>query len=248
MVVLLATTLLMVLIFAPNLDLVMIIQQLSSSVESYVLLAIPMFIFSADIIVEGRTANRLLDFVKDLFGHIRGGTGIVAAATSTLFGSVSGSSQATIAAIGQPMRDRALKHGYQDSHIIGLIVNSAGIAILIPPSIVMIYYGMLTGTSIGDLFIAGIVPGLMLFVGFSLWEYFIAIKKNIPVEPKASWKQRFYSFRKSFLTFGFPVLILGGIYTGIFSPTEAAAFAVLYALILEVVIFRSINFKDIYRI
>src|SRR5690625_3253184 len=248
MVTLLVSGLLMVFLFAPDINLVVFVQQLSSSVESYVLLAIPMFIFSADIMVSGRTANRLLDFVSDMFGHIRGGTGIVAAATSTLFGSVSGSSQATIAAIGQPMRDRALKHGYQDSHIIGLIINSAGIAILIPPSIVMIYYGMLTGTSIGDLFIAGIIPGLMLFLGFSVWEVFKAYKYDIPVEPKASWKQRFTSFRKSFLTFGFPILILGGIYSGMFSPTEAAAFAVLYALILELIIYRSINIKNVFQI
>src|SRR5699024_1610999 len=126
MVVLLVSGLLMVFIFAPTVDLVNFIQQMSSSVESYVLLAIPMFIFAADIIVQGRTANRLLDFVNDLFGHIRGGTGIVAAATSTIFGSVSGSSQATIAAIGRPIRDRALQYGYKDSHIIGLVINSAG--------------------------------------------------------------------------------------------------------------------------
>src|SRR5699024_1231977 len=156
------------------------------------LLAIPMFIFAADIIVEGRKATRLLDFVKDLVGHVRGGTGIVAAATSTMFGSVSGSSQATIAAIGRPMRERAFEYGYKDSNIIGLIINSAGISILIPPSIVMIYYGMLTGTSVGDLFIAVVIPGLMIFVGFALWEFFIAIKKDIPVEPKATWKQRWY--------------------------------------------------------
>ncbi len=248
MIVLLVSALLMTLIFAPNMDMVMFIQQMSSSIESYVLLAIPMFIFAADIIVEGRTANRLLDFVKDMFGHIRGGTGIVAAATSTMFGSVSGSSQATIAAIGRPMRNRALEYGYKDSHIIGLIINSAGIAILIPPSIVMIYYGMLTGTSVGDLFIAGIIPGLMVFFGFSLWEFFIAIKKDIPVEPKASWKQRWLSFRRSLLTFGFPILILGGIYSGMFSPTEAAAFSVLYAAFLELIVFKSIKIKDIYRI
>ncbi|MEI3604269.1 TRAP transporter large permease [Pseudogracilibacillus sp. SE30717A] len=248
MIVLLVSALLMTLIFAPNMDMVMFIQQMSSSIESYVLLAIPMFIFAADIIVEGRTANRLLDFVKDMFGHIRGGTGIVAAATSTMFGSVSGSSQATIAAIGRPMRNRALEYGYKDSHIIGLIINSAGIAILIPPSIVMIYYGMLTGTSVGDLFIAGIIPGLMVFFGFALWEFFIAIKKDIPVEPKASWKQRWDSFKRALLTFGFPILILGGIYTGMFSPTEAAAFSVLYAALLELVIYRSIKIKDIYRI
>src|SRR5690625_4244885 len=130
----------------------------------------------------------------------------------------------------------------------GLIVNSAGIAILIPPSIVMIYYGMLTGTSVGDLFIAGIIPGLMVFLGFAIWEFFIAIKKDIPVEPNATWKQRWYSFRKAILTFGFPILILGGIYSGMFSPTEAAAFSVLYAAILEIVIFRSVKISDIYRI
>lgn len=248
MIVLLVSALLMMLFFAPNIDFVIFVQQLSSSIESYVLLAIPMFIFAADIIVEGRTANRLLDFVKDMFGHVRGGTGIVAAATSTMFGSVSGSSQATIAAIGRPMRDRALQYGYKDSHIIGLIINSAGIAILIPPSIVMIYYGMLTGTSVGDLFIAGIIPGLMIFFGFAIWEFFIAIKKDIPVEPKATWKERWQSFRKAILTFGFPILILGGIYSGMFSPTEAAAFSVLYALILELLIYRSIKITDIYRI
>lgn len=248
MIVLIVSALLMIVFYAPHIDYVIFIQQLTSSIESYVLLAIPMFIFAADIIVEGRTANRLLDFVKDLFGHVRGGTGIVTAATSTLFGSVSGSSQATIAAIGRPMRNRALEAGYKDSHIIGLIINSAGIAILIPPSIVMIYYGMLTGTSVGDLFIAGIIPGLMVFIGFAIWEVFIAVKNDIPVEPRASWKQRWYSFRKSLLTFGFPILILGGIYTGMFSPTEAAAFAVLYALVLELIIYRSIKVKDVYRI
>src|SRR5690625_1169342 len=248
MIVLLVSALLMMIVFASDVSLINFVQQLSSSVESYVLLAIPMFIFAADIIVEGRTATRLLDFVKDVIGHVRGGTGIFAAATSTMFCSVSGSSQATIAAIGRPMRNRALEYGYQDSHIIGLIINSAGIAILIPPSIVMIYYGMLTGTSVGDLFIAGIIPGLMVFIGFAVWEFFTAIRKDIPVEPKASWKQRWYSFRKAILTFGFPILILGGIYSGMFSPTEAAAFSVLYALLLELVIFRSIQISDIYRI
>src|SRR5699024_8986859 len=152
------------------------------------------FIFAADIMVQGRTATRLLDFVGSLFGHIRGGTGIVAAATSTIFGSVSGSSQATIAAIGRPVRARALEHGYKDSHIIGLIINSAGIAILRPPSIVMIYYGMMTGTSVGDLFIAGLIPGVMIFLGFSIWEFFIAIKRDIPVGRKATWKERWVAF------------------------------------------------------
>lgn len=248
MAVLIGTGLVMMVLMVPNIDYVIFIQQLITAVEAYVLLAIPMFIFAADIIVQGNTANRLLDFVKDMVGHIRGGTGIVTAATSTMFGSVSGSSQATIAAIGPPMRQRALEYGYKDSHIMGLIVNSAGIAILIPPSIVMIYYGMLTGTSVGDLFIAGVIPGVMIFLGFAIYEYIIAIKRDIPVEPKASLSQRLKSFRKAFLTFGFPIIILGGIYSGIFSPTEAAAFSVLYAFILEVLVYRTVKLRDLYPI
>ncbi|MFD2759703.1 TRAP transporter large permease [Lentibacillus juripiscarius] len=248
MVVLISAVLLMMATLAPNLDTVIFVQQLVTAIDSYVLLAIPMFIFTADIIVEGKTADRLLDFVRDIFGHIRGGTGIVTAATSTLFGSVSGSSQATIAAVGPPMRRRALEYGYTDSHIMGNIVNSAGIAILIPPSIVMIYYGMLTGTSIGELFIAGLIPGVMIFLGFAIYEYIIAVRRDLPVQPRATIRQIWSSFRKAFLTFGFPVLILGGIYLGIFSPTEAAAFSVLYAIILEVFIFRSVKLRDLYSI
>src|SRR5690625_2961717 len=248
MVVLLVSGLLMVFIFAPGIDLSNFVQQLSSAVNAYVLLAIPMFIFAADIMVQGRTATRLLDFVKSIFGHVRGGTGIVTAATSTLFGSVSGSAQATIAAIGPPMRRRALESGYKDSHITGLIVNSAGIAILIPPSIVMIYYGMLTGTSIGELFIAGVIPGILIFLGFAIYEYFTAIRKDIPVEPKASFSEQIQSFKSAILTFGFPIIILGGIYSGVFSPTEAAAFAVLYAFILEVLVYRSVNLKQLFSI
>ncbi|RNF39984.1 TRAP transporter large permease [Planococcus salinus] len=248
MIVLIATGLIMMMTMAPHLDYIVFVQQMISSVEAYVLLAIPMFIFAADIIVRGQTANRLLDFVRDIIGHIRGGTGIVTAATSTLFGSVSGSSQATIAAIGPPMRNRALQYGYKDSHIMGLIVNSAGIAILIPPSIVMIYYGMLTGTSVGDLFIAGVIPGIFIFLGFALYEYIIAIRRKIPVEPKTTWSQRFKSLRGAILTFGFPIIILGGIYSGVFSPTEAAAFSVLYAFILEVIVFREVKVRDLFPI
>src|SRR5690625_781836 len=248
MIVLIAASLLLMLTIAPNLNLVIFVQQLVTAVDAYVLLAIPMFIFAADIIVKGNTANRLLDFIKDLIGHVRGGTGIVTALTSTIFGSVSGSAQATIAAIGPPMRNRALQYGYKDSHIMGLIVNTAGIAILIPPSIVMIYYGMLTGTSVGDLFVAGVIPGVMIFVGYSIYEYVIAKKRGIPVEPKSSWNQRWASFKSAILTFGFPIIILGGIYSGMFSPTEAAAFSVLYAFILEVLVFRSVKIKDLFPI
>lgn len=247
-IVLIAASLLLMFTMAPNLDFVIFVQQLVTAVDAYVLLAIPMFIFAADIIVQGKTATRLLDFIRDMIGHIRGGTGIVTALTSTIFGSVSGSSQATIAAIGPPMRNRALEYGYKDSHIMGLIVNTAGIAILIPPSIVMIYYGMLTGTSVGDLFVAGVIPGVMVFIGYSIYEYIIAKKRDIPVEPKATAKQRLASFKSAILTFGFPVIILGGIYSGMFSPTEAAAFSVLYAFILEVIIFRQVKIKDLFPI
>ncbi|MGM8212905.1 TRAP transporter large permease [Virgibacillus sp. W0430] len=248
MIVLIVTCLAFMVIYTPNLDFTLFVQQSISSIEAFVLLAIPMFIFAADIITAGKTSNRLLDFIRDLVGHVRGGTGIVTAAASTLFGSVSGSTQATVAAIGPPMRKRALENGYEDSHIMGLIVNSSGIAMLIPPSIVMIYYGMLTGTSVGELFIAGVIPGVMIFIAFAVYEYIIAIKKGVPVFPKATFQQRWTSFKRSALTIGFPVLILGGIYLGLFSPTEAAAFAVLYAFILEVLLFRSITLRQLISI
>ena len=240
--------LLLLLVYFPKIDPMLLTQQLLSGVSPFVLLAVPMFIFAADIMASGKTANRLLDFMGTFVGHIRGGYAITTAATCTLFGSISGSTQATVVAIGKPMRSKLLKSGYKDSDAIALIINSSDIALLIPPSIGMIMYAVVTGTSVGELFIAGIIPGLLILVIFSLFSYLLAKKRNIPLNPKATWKERLIATRRALLPFGFPIIIVGGIYTGVFSPTEAAAVSVLYAAILEILVYKSIKMKDLYDI
>jgi tripartite ATP-independent transporter DctM subunit len=141
-----------------------------------------------------------------------------------------------------------LKAGYSDSFTLALIINASDIAFLIPPSIGMIIYGVISQTSIAELFIAGIGPGLMILVMFSFYCLFYAYKNNVPTEPKATWSARGRAVREALWPLFFPVIIVGGIYGGIFSPTEAAAVCVLYAFLLEFLIFRSLKLPDIYRI
>jgi len=221
------------------------IQQMIRGISPAALVAVPMFIFAADIVTKGHAADRLLDLVMKFVGHVRGGLAISAAATCTLFGAVSGSTQATVVAIGGPMRPRMLKSGYKDDFVMALTINASDIALLIPPSIGMIIYGVVSGASIGELFIAGIGPGLLILVLFSLYSWWYARRNNIPLIDKATWGERGVAIRKALLPLGFPVIIIGGIYTGEFSPTEAAAICVAYALLLEVVIFRSVKVAEI---
>ncbi|MCM3588780.1 TRAP transporter large permease [Mesobacillus maritimus] len=236
-------------IFFPNLRPELLMDQLLTGIESPVLLAVPLFIFAADIMTSGKTSNRLLDFIGSFVGHLRGGYAVTTSAACTLFGAISGSTQATVVAIGKPMRERLLKVGYKDSSAIALIINSSDVALLIPPSIGMIIYALAAGSvSVGDLFIAGIIPGLMVFISFAIYSYFYARIKNIPLADKVPWKDRLVFLRKALLPLGFPILIVGGIYSGYFTPTEAAAISVLYAFLLEVVIYRSIHIKEIPKI
>jgi len=152
-----------------------------------------------------------------------------------------------VAAIGGTMRPMLLEAGYNSPFTLGLIINSSDIAFLIPPSIGFIVYGVATNTSIGKLFLAGIGPGLLIFFMFSIYCYFYSRIKKVGLAPKASWKERFVAVKDGILVMGFPVLIVGGIYTGIFSPTEAAAASVAYALILEGLVYRSLTWKKIYK-
>lgn len=230
--------------YFPNLDPLLATQQLIAGVSTQVLLAVPMFIFAADIMSVGQTSNRLLDFVDTFVGHIHGGMAITTAATCTLFGAISGSTQATVVAIGKPMRNRLIASGYENEDTTALIISSSIIALLIPPSISMIMYCVVTGASVGDLFIAGVIPGLIMLLFFAVYNYFRAKKKNIPRTERLDFKGRFEAFKKAIGPLGFPVIIFAGIYSGMFSPTEAAAMGVLYAGILEIFIFKSIKFKD----
>ncbi|MDR6265754.1 MULTISPECIES: TRAP transporter large permease [Rhodobacterales] len=223
------------------------IQQMMAGIRPASLIAVPMFIFAADIMTRGQSAGRLIDMVMAFVGHLKGGLAVSTAAACTMFGAVSGSTQATVVAIGSPLRPRMLKAGYKDSFILALIVNSSDIAFLIPPSIGMIIYGVVSNTSIAELFIAGIGPGLLILVLFSIYSVIYAIRNNVPTEEKTTWPERLRAVRQALWPMGFPAIIIGGIYGGIFSPTEAAAACVLYALLLETVVFRSLDFTGVYE-
>ncbi len=248
MIPMIVAPLVIMLIFIPGVDLMMGMQQLVAGISSSVLLSVPMFILAADIMCTGKTTRRLLDLVETCIGHIHGGMAITTAVTCTIFGAISGSTQATVVAIGKPMRSRLQGIGYKDSSSIGLIISSAIIALLIPPSISMIMYAVVTGTSVGSLFIAGVGPGLLIMLFFAIFSYFFARKAKIPRQKRASLKQVGVALRKAIGPLGFPVIIFAGIYSGLFSPVEAAAVSVLYALILEMLVFRSVNFKSLYKI
>ena len=226
----------------------LLIGQMISGVQTWALAAVPLFIFAADIMTRGHTANRLLDLVQSFVGHLRGGLPITTAASCTLFGAVSGSTQATVVAMGGPMRPKLLEKGYSDKFSLALIINASDIALLIPPSIGLIIYGVVSGASIGDLFIAGILPGLLLLLLFSIYCWIASIRMGIEPEPKATWLYRWQALKKAALPLGFPLVVVGGIYGGIFSPTEAAAIAVLYAVVLEMVILRSVKVTALWDI
>jgi len=233
-----------ILTYFPNINPLLATQQLIAGVQPIVLLSVPMFIFAADIMCAGQTSNRLLDFVDTFVGHIHGGMAITTAATCTIFGAISGSTQATVVAIGKPMRNRLISSGYEDEDTTALIICSAIIALLIPPSISMIMYCVVTGASVGDLFKAGIIPGLIILFFFSLYNFFRAKKKGIQRTKKIDLNGKVAALKKAIGPLGFPVIIFAGIYSGKFSPTEAAAMGVLYATLLEVFLFKSIKFKD----
>lgn len=224
------------------------VQQMLGGIRPAALIAVPMFILAADIMTRGHSADRLVDLVMAFVRHIKGGLAVSTSTACALFGAVSGSTQATVVAVGGPLRPRMLKGGYPDSFVLALIVNSSDIAFLIPPSIGMIIYGVVSKSSIPELFIAGIGPGLLILALFSIYSMIYALVKGVPTEPAASWRERFDTVRRAVWPLGFPVIIVGGIFGGVFSPTEAAAVSVLYALFLETIVFRSIGLKDFYSI
>lgn len=230
----------------PAVDPSMLVQQIIGGVQPVSLIAVPMFIFAADVMTSGQVAKRLLDFVVKFVSHKRGGLPIATTTACTLFGAVSGSTQATVVAIGGPLRPLLLKAGYKSSFSTALIINAAVIALLIPPSVYMIVYGVVAGASVGELFVAGVGPGLLIWFLFCIYSWLIS-GEDMQADP-APWSERIAALKRALLSFTFPVIIFGGIYSGVFSPTEAAAVSVLYAFILEYFVYKSITLSDVPKI
>jgi C4-dicarboxylate transporter, DctM subunit len=242
-----ATLAVLLLHFPDNVPPAIIVQQWIGGITPSALIAVPMFILAADIMTSGQSANRLLDAVGKFVGHLRGGLPITTAVSCTLFGAMSGSTQATVVAIGGPLRPRLLQAGYTDSFATALIINASDIALLIPPSIGMIVYGVVSGTSIGELFVAGVGPGLLILLLFCVYCYLASVRMDIAALEPSAWPERWAALKRAVLPFGFPIIILGGIYSGVFSPTEAAAVCVLYAVLLEMLVYRELTWRNLYR-
>lgn len=227
-----------------SIDLVVIIQRLIAGLNKFSLMSIPFFILAANVMGEGGISKRIIKLANAFCGHITGGLGIVVVLASMFFGAISGSSPATVVAIGAILYPALKEMNYADEYSTGVVTASGSLGIIIPPSVTMIVYGTVTGASVGALFIAGFGAGVIYGLTYILYTYFYARKHTeICRPPKASWKERGIALKESAWGLGVPVIILGGIYGGIFTPTEASAVAVIYALFVSTVIYRELDLK-----
>ncbi|HHE3463510.1 C4-dicarboxylate TRAP transporter large permease protein DctM [Pasteurella multocida] len=216
--------------------------------EHYTLLAIPFFLLAGAFMTTGGVAKRLIDFANATVGHIRGGLAIASVMSCMLFAALSGSSPATVAAVGSIAIAGMVRSGYPIGFGTGIICNAGTLGILIPPSVVMVVYAAATETSVGKLFMAGVVPGLLLGVALMVAIYIVARIKNLPAQPRASVKEWFRAARKAIWGLLLMMIILGGIYSGIFTPTEAAAVAAVYSFVVAVFIYKDIKLSECPRV
>jgi len=213
--------------------------------EHYTLMAIPFFILGGSIMSTGGVAKRLVRFAIACVGHVRGGLPIAAVLACTFFAAVSGSSPATVVAVGSIMIGGMIKAGYTQKFAAGVMCNAGTLGILMPPSIVMVVYCAVTEQSVGRIFLAGIIPALILAAALSIAIYVRARMTNLQPSPKASTKELLDSAKDAIWGFILLVIILGGIYGGVFTPTEAAAVAAVYAILVSVYIYKDIKLKDL---
>ena len=223
-------------------------QRMFVGVDSLPLLAIPYFILAGALMEAGGISVRLIRFASTLVGHIRGGLGMVAVVASMIFAGISGSAAADTSAIGSIMMPAMVKAGFPKRFGAGVITTSGSLGILIPPSIPMVIYCVATNSSVGALFMGGVVPGLMLATLLGLVAWYLAKKNNYPRLPKATFAERFKAFRESVWGLLLIVIVLGGIYSGIFTPTEAAAVSAVYAFVIAVFVYRDVPFSRIPKV
>ncbi|PTS82137.1 C4-dicarboxylate ABC transporter permease [Pseudomonas sp. HMWF032] len=212
--------------------------------EHYTLLAIPFFLLSGAFMTTGGVAKRLIDFANACVGHIRGGLAISAVLACMLFAALSGSSPATVAAVGSIAIAGMVRSGYPQAFGAGIVCNAGTLGILIPPSIVMVVYAAATEQSVGKLFMAGVVPGLLLGVILMVAIYIVARKMNLPAMPRATFREFLTAARKAVWGLLLMVIILGGIYTGMFTPTEAAAVAAVYAGLVALFVYKDMTIRE----
>ncbi|EOA05213.1 MULTISPECIES: TRAP transporter large permease [Herbaspirillum] len=222
--------------------------KLFTGIEKFEIMAIPFFILAGNFLTHGGVARRMINFATSMVGHWHGGLALAGVLACALFAAVSGSSPATVVAIGSIILPAMVKQGFPNRFGAGVITTSGALGILIPPSIVMVMYSVSTNTSVGKLFMAGVVPGLLLAFLLGVTTWYLARKNNYPRLRKATWAERFAAFRKSGWGLFLIVIVMGGIYSGVFTPTEAAAMAAVYAFFISVFVYKDLRLSQVPKV
>nr|WP_302328429.1 TRAP transporter large permease [Salirhabdus salicampi] len=233
--------------YYPNINITVTIQRMIDGIDSFPLLAIPFFMFAADVMSKGKTGERLVVLANRLVGHLPGGLAMATVVTCTLFGAISGTGPAAIVAVGGLLYPALLDNKYKDQFSLGVIISSSTLSMLIPPGVAMILYSIVSGTSVRDMFLAGTSVGLFVSILFMIYVFIHARRRNIPKKKRSSFKEVILAFKDAFWALGLPIVILGGIYLGYMTPTESAAIAVVYVIIIEVFIYKKLQFSDVYE-
>ena len=227
---------------------ILIAQRMFTGIDSFPYMALPFFILAGNLMSNGGISKRLIYFCTTMIGRIRGGLAYVAILSSMFFAAISGSSAATAAAVGAIMIPGMLEKGYDRDFSAATVASAAAVGIIIPPSVPMVLYCVAAGASVGNMFIGGIIPGFMYGGILIIIAYFLVRKQPSVESRKYTWKEKMIGFRDSIIALLMPVIILGGIYSGVFTPTEAAAVAVVYGLIVGLFIYKEIKIGDLGRI
>jgi C4-dicarboxylate transporter DctM subunit len=222
-------------------------QRMLSSVDQFVLLTVPLFLLAGNLMNFAGITDRILRFANACIGHVRGGLSLVNVVASMFFAGVSGAAAADTSALGSVLIPGMIKQGYPKAYAAGLTAVSSVIGSIIPPSIIMIVYGVLTGTSIAQLFVAGIVPGLMLGLGLLAYASWVAKRHDYPVMPRVTMRERASATVAAVPVLVLPGIILGGILSGVFTPTESAAVAVIYAFLISALVYRTLSWRNLWR-
>jgi C4-dicarboxylate transporter, DctM subunit len=222
--------------------------KLFTGLDNFGIMAIPFFILTGQFLTRGGVARRMIDFTVSLVGHWPGGLGLAGVFACALFAAISGSSVATVVAIGSIILPAMLDHGFPKRFGAGVIATSGALGLLVPPSIILVLYGVSTNSSVGALFMAGIAPGVILASMLGTVTWFIAWKNNYPRLPRATWGERLKAFREGVWGLLLIAIVLGGIYGGVFTPTEAAAVAAVYSFIITVFVYRELKLRDVPKV
>lgn len=238
----------MVLFLYTDMPLLIVVQRMFSGLDAFTLMAIPLFLFAGYLMSEVRISDKLIHLASAFLGRFRGGLSLVTTGSSSIFGAISGSANATTAAIGSVMIPAMARKGYDQAYSAAVVSASGVLGLIVPPSITMVLFGVSAGVSIGDLFLNGLVPGLLITLGLMGLNYFISLRKGYAAEKPATLREIYAAFKASLVALAMPLIILGGIYTGAFTPTESAAAASVYGLLVGMFIYRNITFKKVFAV